>query len=103
MNLLQEALLGDRCTFMAYMTSDLQIMLSNFSDAYKMFGLTISLGRTGVLVQPAPDNIASPLSITIDGKELKTVDSFKYLGSVISNNGQLDKEIYVRIIKDSAK
>ena len=40
-------------------------------------------------------------AISIDNVELKVVDSFKYLGSMISNDGSLDKEIASRISKAS--
>ena len=69
MNLIWEVLFADYCTPMAHTSSDVQIMLSNFSDTSKMFGLTISLGKTEVLVQPAPDDTTSHPSITINDTE----------------------------------
>ena len=86
---------------MAHKFSDLQTMLNRFSDASMLFGLTISLGKMEVLFQPAPNSSAPQPIITISGMEMKTVKSFKYLGSVISSNQQLDKEISVRISKAS--
>ena len=99
--LLREALFADDCALMAHKPSALQIMVDKFSEASKQFGLTISLGKTEVLHQPAPNSTAPQPSITIDGTELKIVDSFKYLGSVISNDGSLDQEISARISKAS--
>jgi transcription termination factor 2 len=66
-----------------------------------MFGLTISLGKTEVLLQPAPNTTPPQPCITIDGTQLKNVDTFKYLGSTISSDGTLDKEIAARIQKAS--
>ena len=43
-----------------------------------------------------------PPVITIEGKQLKAVDNFKYLGSIISNNASLDAEITARIAKATA-
>ena len=86
---------------MTHKSSDLQTMLNRFSDASKLFGLTISLGKTEVLFQPAPNSSATQPTITIDSMELKTVKSFKYLGSMISSDGQLDKDISARISKAS--
>ena len=100
-DLIQAALFADDCTLMAHKSSDLQTMLNRFSDASKLFGLTISLGKTEVLFQPAPNSSAPQPTITIDSMEMKTVKSFKYLGSMISSHGQLDKEISVRISKAS--
>ena len=86
---------------MAHKPGDLQAMLNSFSGASKQFGLTISLGKTEVLFQHAPNSVALQPAIFIDGVELKVVDSFKYLGSVISIDGSLDKEIASRISKAS--
>ena len=76
-------------------------MLNSFSDASKQFGLTISLGKTEVLFQRAPNSVAPQPAISIDNVVLKVVDSFKYLGGMISNDGSLDKEIASRISKAS--
>ena len=47
--LLQEVLFADDCALVAHAEQDLQRMLDNFSEASKLFGLTISLGKTQVL------------------------------------------------------
>ena len=100
-SLIQETLFADDWTFMAHKSGDLQAMLKSFSDASKQFGLTISLGKTEVLFQRAPNSVAPQPAIFIDDVELKVVDSFKYLGSMVSNDGSLDKEIASRISKAS--
>ena len=76
-------------------------MLNRFSDASKRFGLTISLGKPEVLFQRAPNSVAPQPAIPIDDIELKVVDSFKYIGRVISIDGSLDKEIASRISEAS--
>ena len=100
-SLIQEALFADDCALMAHKPGDLQAMLNSFSDASKQFGLSISLGKTEVLFQRAPNSVAPQPAIFIDDVELKVVDSFKYLGSMISVDGSLDKEIASRISKAS--
>ena len=50
-SLIQEALFADDCALMAHKPGDLQAMLNSFSDAFKQFGLSISLGKTEVLFQ----------------------------------------------------
>ena len=102
--LILEALFADDCALMAHLENHLQTIVDKFSEASKMFGLTISLGKTEVLFQPAPDSIPQPPQppcITSDGTQLKNVDTFKYLGSTISSDGTLDKEIAARIQKAS--
>ena len=52
--LLQGVFFADDCALVAHTEQDLQRMLDLFFEASKLFGLTISLGKTGVLYQPAP-------------------------------------------------
>ena len=99
--LILEALFADDCAFMAHKENHLQVIVDRFADAARLFGLTISLGKTEVLVQPAPNSTRPQPVITIDEVQLKCVDSFKYLGSTISADGSLDKEITSRIQKAS--
>jgi len=86
---------------MAHEETHLQAIVDKFSEASNLFGLTISLGKTEVLFQPAPNTVPSQPCITIGDTQLKNVDSFKYLGSTISSDGSLDKEITARIQKAS--
>ena len=100
-SLIQGALFADDCALMAHKPGDLQAMLNSFSDASKQFGLKSSLGKTEVLFQRAPNSVAPQPAIFIDDVELKVIDSFKYLGSMISSDGSLDKEIASKISKAS--
>ena len=43
-----------------------------------------------------------PAVFTIEGKQLKAVETFKYLGSTVSNDASLDAEITSRIAKATA-
>ena len=99
--LLQEALFADDCSLNAHSEEDLQIMLNHFAEASKLFGLTISIGKTEVLHQPAPQSSPMPPNISIDETTLKNTKNFKYLGSVISADGSIDQEINARICKAS--
>ena len=77
------------------------MMVEKFSQASKLFGLTINISKTDVLYQPAPNaNLQEP-TITIDDTCLKNIDSFKYLRNIISNDAYLDKEIAYIITKAS--
>lgn len=97
--LILDALFADDCALMAHTEDHLQTILNCFADASKLFGLTISLGKTEVLVQAAPNTVKPNPVITIDNTQLTCVDNFKYLGSNISSDGSLDKEITSRIQK----
>ena len=80
---------------MTHTQRELQLLMDCFSQAWKDFGLIISLKKTNVLDQ----DILAPLVITIDNYELKVVHQFMYLGSTITDNLSLDPEINKRIRK----
>ena len=63
------------------------------SDAAKNIGLTISLKKTGVLYQPPPREAYSSPHISIDGTNPNTVEHFTYLGSTISNDATVSKDL----------
>uniref|UniRef100_A0A5F8H9R7 RNA-directed DNA polymerase n=1 Tax=Monodelphis domestica TaxID=13616 RepID=A0A5F8H9R7_MONDO len=99
--LILEAFFADDCALMAHQENHLQTIVDRFSTATKLFGLTISLSKTEVLFQPAPGRPTNQPCITINGTQLSTVNTFKYLGSTIANDGSLDHEINARIQKAS--
>ncbi|XP_056673427.1 uncharacterized protein LOC130457275 [Monodelphis domestica] len=82
---------------MAHQENHLQTIVDRFSTATKLFGLTISLSKTEVLFQPAPRRSTNQPCITIDSMQLSNVNTFKYLGSTIANDGSLDHKINARI------
>ena len=97
---LLEALFADDCAPIAHRESDLHIIVNKYGKASRLFGLIISLGKTEVLFQPAPASVAHRPTISVDSTQLKTVDDFKYIGSVISSDGSHDK-VSARICKAS--
>ena len=80
-------------------------MLGRFSDASKLFGLSISLDKTKVFYQPALYTNLTVPTIVIDGTELDNVGEFKYLGLTRRLLGQrkryLDKHIKPSNMKTS--
>ena len=67
--------------------------LIRFSDAAENLGLTISLKKTEVLYQPPPHVAYSLQYISIDGTNLNTVEHFTFLGSIISNDATVSKDL----------
>ena len=67
-----EALFADDCALMAHRQSELQVMVNKFVEASRLFGLTISLGKTEVLFQPTTASVAHRPTISTDGTQLKT-------------------------------
>ena len=99
--LVRDFLFADDCALAAHTEEDLQCLADCLSSATKAFGLTISIKKTEVLHQPAPNTSGSDPAIQIDGTVLKNVDDFTYLGSCLSSTGALDKEISSRLSKAS--
>ena len=54
-----------------------------------MFGFTVSIKKTEVLRQLAPNTTRPPANISMDGNSLKNADTFKYLGSYINSAANL--------------
>ena len=75
------------------MEEALQHIVSRFSDTTKNVGFAISLKKTEVLYHPPPPDACSPPHISIDGTNLNAVEHFTYLGSVISNDATVTKDI----------
>uniref|UniRef100_W5M6N8 Reverse transcriptase domain-containing protein n=1 Tax=Lepisosteus oculatus TaxID=7918 RepID=W5M6N8_LEPOC len=71
--LVLETLYANDCALMTHMESDLQLIVYSFAEA-SLFGLTITLGKTDILFQPASGSSAAPSFITIEGIKLKTLD-----------------------------
>ena len=96
--LITELLFADDCALLALTEEALQHIVNRFSDAAKNFGLTISLKKTEVLYQ-SPPRVAY---ISIDGIKLNAVEHFTYLGSVISNDATVSKDLDNRLSKASS-
>ena len=90
--LIRDMLFADDAAVLAHTQEELQSLMDCFSQAYKYFGLTISLKKTIVLGQ---DTEAPPV-IIIDDYELDAVCQFTYLGSTITDNLSLEAEINKR-------
>ena len=87
---------------LAHTGEALQHIINRFSDAAKNFGFTISLKKTEVLYQPPPREAYSPSHIGIDGTNLKAVEHFTYLGSVIPSDATVSKILDNRLSKASS-
>ena len=100
--LIRELLYADDSAFLAHSRDDLQLIADRFAAACRLYGLTINLKKTEVLYQPSPgEHYVDPV-ITIEGSQLKAVTEFTYLGSTVSCDARLDKEIETRISKACA-
>ena len=55
-----------------------------------------------MLYQPPPLEAYSPPHISIDGTNLTAIEHFTYLGSVVSNNATVSKDLGNRLSKASS-
>ena len=99
--LVREMLFADDCALVAHTEEDLQVIMDRFATACSSYGLTISLKKTEVMLQPPPGHNYIPPSITISGTKLNAVDQFTYLGSTLSRSANIDAEVSRRISKAS--
>ena len=97
--LITKLLFADDCALLALTEEVRQDIVNRFSDAAKNFGLTTSPEKIEVLYQPPPREAYSPPHISIDGTSLNTVEHFTYLGSVISRNATVSKDLDNRLSK----
>ena len=81
-------LFTDDVTVTTHTQQELQALMDRSSQAFKDFGLTISLKKTNILGQDTMELSV----ITIDDYELDIVEQFTHLGSTITDN-LLDTEI----------
>ena len=100
--LITELLFADDCALLAHTEEALQHIVNRLSDEAKNFGLTISLKKTEVLYQPPLREAYSPPQISIAGTNLNAVEHFTCLGSVISNDLTVSKDLDNRLSKASS-
>ena len=81
--------------------TELQHELEVTDEQYTRMGLQMNTGKTEVLHRLTDDSTAAQ-PISIRGSTLKEVPDFAYLGSIISNNCSIDREINNRISRASA-
>ena len=101
-----ELLFADDCALHAHTEETLhhrqKFIVNSLSDSAKDFGLTISLKVTEVLYQHPPQEAYSPPQISINGTNLNAVEYFTFLGSVISNDATVSKDLDNRLSKASS-
>jgi hypothetical protein len=72
----------------------LQDMTDKLIESGRCYGVEMNVEKTKVMrISRQP----SPVKITVDQKQLENVESFKYLGSTLTNHGRCTCEIKCRI------
>ena len=97
--LIMDLLFADDAALVAHTQGALQCMTSCFVESAQLFGLEVSLKKTEVLYQPAPQVEYCAPHISTGETVLKSVQQFTYLGCAISSNAKIDGEIDNRLAK----
>lgn len=82
---------ADDFALVADSTEALQTALSSITEAYTRLGLSINIRKTEILSQWSVDKPLEPSNLRINGEELLSVPSFKYLGSYLSRNISIER------------
>ena len=91
-----ELLFADDQATMNNDNTQLQEHTDQLNESCETYGMKISISNTEVMtVSKRPDK----LDININGTQLKQTNEFKYLGSMFTENGKLDREIEIRCQK----
>ena len=87
---------------MAHTLEHIQKLMDCFANAAERFGLTSSLKKTEVMLQPRPGSSPLKPDVFVNNTPLNVADKFCYLGSVLSQNAEIDDNITWRISGASA-
>ena len=85
---------ADDCALLAHSRVLLQKTIAATAELCAKFGLEINIQKTEVLCLSEGDPVVDQLDIVFNGTQL---NSFKYLGSCITNDCKLDTEINNKI------
>ena len=88
---------ADDCAFVAHSPEELQTVLNAATRAYSRMGLTINTTKTEVICQWSASTPSTLPVFTVANEQLLVVPSFKYLGSMLSEDCNIDEEVQNRI------
>ena len=89
----RDLLYADDCALTAHAQADDQRLFNRFRDTAIRFGLTITLKKTEVLLQPVDRLTSTPPVVMAGETALPVVQRFCYLGSVLSSDANIDEDI----------
>ena len=96
---LNELLFADDQAILSSDKEELQHHTDQLNRCCEEYGMRISVGKTEVMTV---GRTQEQLDIKVSGTQLKQATDFKYLGSVFSEDGKLDREIETRCQKANA-
>ena len=100
--IIRDLLFADDCALTAHSQVEAQQLFDRFAAAARRFGLTVSLKKTEVMLQPADRRAHTAPTVRAGDTTLQAVDKFCYLGSVLSSVANIDDDVNARLAKASA-
>ena len=98
---IRDLLYADDCDLISHSERGLQILADCFVAACDVFGFSVNIPKTKVMLKPSPGNPFIKPAIVIKSKILDVVKTFVYLGKSVSQKVALVSEISARIQKAS--
>src|SRR6267154_2439692 len=74
----------------------LQTLMNKLNDTAKNFDMKINGQKTKTMVVRWDGG--GVVNITVDGQRIEQVKSFRYLGSIITEDGRSDSDVRTRIV-----
>ena len=96
---IRDLLFADDCALATSSHHDLQRLCDNFASAATKFGLKISIDKTESMYQAPSRELYQAPEIYVGEEKLKAVKTFKYLGSIVSDDTTMDAEISARLVR----
>lgn len=93
---------ADDCALVAHTPEALQATLTAAERAYSRMGLSVNVSKTEVLCQWSSKPPQTPPAFLVAESPLTIVPHFKYLGSILSEDCSVDKDIENRIKQASS-
>jgi len=94
-SLLKDIKFADDQGMVAETERGLQIIMNRLNDASKEYGMKINIKKTKVMKDSKQGG--GNVNIVLNEERIKQVAQFRYLGSLITDNGSCSKEIKARI------
>ena len=92
-----ELLYADDAALVAHTWQDMQHLLDAFAEMAVSFGLMVHTEKTEAMYQLSTNPGRHVPSFRVCNADLNFVENFKYLGSKITNDNRVDKEVQYRI------
>ncbi|VDM00952.1 unnamed protein product [Schistocephalus solidus] len=88
-----DLLFADDYAFNTVTEAGMQRRLDLFTAGCANFGYTINTSKKVVMHQPLPSTKYNATRINVSGAQLKNVETFAYLGRMLSRNTRIDNEV----------